>query len=62
MVFMLMWIDEGYFEQLFRKKPNFNIKFGVKPIFAQNSSFNMFVSKQILRENIGKKNLRKKKF
>ena len=36
MVFMLMWTDEGYFEQLFWKKPSFNIKFGNKPILAQN--------------------------
>ena len=34
---MLMWIDEGYFEQLFWMKPSFNIKFGKKPILAQNS-------------------------
>ena len=34
---MLMWTDEGYFEQLFWKKPSFNIKFGNKPILAQNS-------------------------
>ena len=34
---MFMWIDKGYFEQLFWKKPTFNIKFGKKPILAQNS-------------------------
>ena len=34
-----MWIDEGYFEQLFWMKSGFNIKFGEKPIFAQNSNF-----------------------
>ena len=34
MVFMLTWIDKGYFEQLFWMKPNFNIKFGKKPILA----------------------------
>ena len=34
MVFMLMWTDEGYFEQLFWMKPSFNIKFGKKPILA----------------------------
>ena len=55
MVFVLMWIDEGYFEQLFWMKSGFNIKFGEKPIFAQNSNISMFVSRQILRENIGKK-------
>ena len=44
-----MWIDGGYFEQKFwkkpsfnikfGKKPSFNIKFGKKPILAQNSKF-----------------------
>ena len=37
MVSMLMWTYEGYFEQLFWMKPSFNIKFGEKPILAQNS-------------------------
>ena len=35
MVSMLMWIDEGYFEQLFWMKPNFNIKFEKKPILPK---------------------------
>ena len=37
MVSMFMWTYEDYFEQLFWMKPTFNIKFGEKPILAQNS-------------------------
>ena len=32
-----MWTNRGYFEQQFWKRPDFNIKFGKKPILAQNS-------------------------
>ena len=36
MVFMLTWTDKGYFEPLFWVNPDLNIKFGKKPVLAQN--------------------------
>ena len=55
---MLMWIDKGYFEQLFWMKPNFNIKFGKKTILPKTPHSKQgvkphrtcFVSLTIIRE------------